>query len=72
MTAFLLCLLEGDVFSGLAQKQLIEQGIGLAGAAADSLPGCNPRLVPRNLSGFELRDDPVCDGCVNIHSLLLF
>ena len=72
MTAFLLCLLEGDVFSGLAQKQLIEQGIGLAGAVADSLPRCNPRRVPRNLTGFKLCDDSVCDGCENIHDLLLF
>ena len=33
-----------------------------AGAAADSLPGCDPGLVPGNLTGFELRDDPVCNG----------
>lgn len=72
MTALGCALMEGDVLSGLTQKHLIEKGIGLARAVTDGLPGCNPRLEPRNLSGFKLRDDPVCNGCVNVHSLLLF
>ncbi|MDY4140760.1 MAG: hypothetical protein SOY30_15710 [Eubacteriales bacterium] len=64
-------LMEGDVFPGLPQEHLIQQGIGPACDVADSLPRCNPGLLPGDLSGFQLGHDPFCDGCVNIHDLLL-
>lgn len=64
-------LMEDDVFPRLPQEHLVQQGVGLARDVADSLTRCNPWLLPGDLSGFQLGHDPVCDGCVNVHDLLL-
>ena len=72
LAAFLLALLEGDVFAGLAKYHLIEKGIRLARAPADGLTAGNPRLLPRDDSLFHLINNALGDLCVNIHMLFSF
>ena len=72
VAASLDALLEGDVLAGTLQQHLIQQGIRFAGGVVDSLA----RIYPGFLSGddalLHLGNDPVGDGCVNVHGFAPF
>lgn len=65
--AELLDLIEGEVHSRLAQDHLIQKAVGLAGGSADG-PALHtaPRLLPGNAARFQLLNDAVRHGCVNV------
>jgi hypothetical protein len=64
---FLLYLFEGDILASPAQHHLVQKAIGFAGCVADTAPGSNPRLLPRNRSLFKFCNDAVGDFAVNVH-----
>ena len=46
LSASLLALLEGQVFAGAAQHELVQKAVGLAGCVADSFAVGNPGFLP--------------------------
>ena len=66
MPALLSALLEGDVLSRLAQKELVQQRVGPAGDMGDGSTTANPRLVPRDSPILQLGDDAIGDSGVQI------
>ena len=71
VTVFLLALPERDILAGATEKQLIQQGIGLACDVADCAAVADPRLLPRDNALLQLFHDAPCDFIVEVHFLLL-
>ena len=60
-------LIEGEVHTGLSEDHLIQQAVGLASGSADG-PALHtaPRLLPGDAARFQLLNDAVRHGCVNV------
>lgn len=71
--AFLLALFEGEVFAGLVQEHLIEQGVRPSVHVRHSpVIDASPRLVPRDDAFFEFCNDAVSDLLIDVHYDLSF